>query len=159
MQLQGFSELEPARDPCPIILENKSTIPTACHGKGMGLRPRNHLGSAQRKEAQPSDGNRRLLSFPTFLKHLKYFSLWTPRCSRRKKNSPWASHGKWNARNTISKYSPGLTVSPFYCSGCNHSLGGWSFPHVQEQDWLHCLEMQEDDFLPCHSELHFVDKN
>lgn len=47
-----------------------------------------------------------------------------PDAQKEKKNSPWASRRKWNAGNTVSKYSLGLTVSPFYCSGCNHSSGG-----------------------------------
>lgn len=62
-----------------------------------------------------------------------------PDAQKEKKNSPWASHRKWNAGNTVSKYSLGLTVSPFYCSGCNHSSGGWSFPHVQEHGRLAAL--------------------
>lgn len=38
--------------------------------------------------------------------------------------------------------------------------GGDHFPMSRNTaGWLHCLEMQEDDFPPCHSELHFVDKN
>lgn len=44
-----------------------------------------------------------------------------PDIQKGKKKSPWASHRKLNAGNTVSKYSPGLRVSPFYCWGCNHS--------------------------------------
>lgn len=49
------------------------------------------------------------------------FQSLNPQTFKKEKNSPWASHRKWNAGNTVSKYSPGLTVSPFYCWGCNHS--------------------------------------
>lgn len=60
-------------------------------------------------------------------------SAFEPPHAQKEKNFPWASHRKWNAGNTISKYSLPLTVSPFYCSGCNHSSGERSFPHHSQQ--------------------------